>query len=61
MIDSIGLPGRGLAFLPVEHNLSALAQLPVPLKGNVMGSTPEEVSKLPSRRSRTASRSRRSS
>ncbi|HEY5389650.1 MAG TPA: dihydroorotate dehydrogenase [Solirubrobacteraceae bacterium] len=45
MINSIGLPNRGLASY-LEHDLSALARLPVPLITNVMGSTGEEVGEL---------------
>ena len=45
MINSIGLPNRGLeAYL--EHDIPALARLPVPLFTNVMGSTAEEVGEL---------------
>jgi dihydroorotate dehydrogenase (NAD+) catalytic subunit len=45
MINSIGLPNRGLdAYL--EHDIPALARLPVPLVTNVMGSTAEEVGEL---------------
>jgi dihydroorotate dehydrogenase (NAD+) catalytic subunit len=46
LINSIGLPNRGLrAYL--EADLPALAGvLPVPLITNVMGSTPEEVGEL---------------
>jgi dihydroorotate dehydrogenase (NAD+) catalytic subunit len=45
MINSIGLPNRGLrAYL--EHDLPALAALPVPLITNVMGSTPDQVAAL---------------
>ena len=42
LINSIGLPNRGLAGY-LEHDLPALARLPVPLITNVMGSTAEEV------------------
>jgi dihydroorotate dehydrogenase (NAD+) catalytic subunit len=45
LINSIGLPNRGLEGY-VEHDLPALAGLPVPLITNVMGSTPEEVGRL---------------
>jgi len=45
MINSIGLPNRGLAGY-LEHDLPQLAQLPVPLVTNVMGSTQEEVARL---------------
>ncbi len=45
LINSIGLPNRGLrAYL--EHDLPALAELPVPLITNVMGSTAEEIGEL---------------
>ncbi len=45
MVNSIGLPNRGLlAYL--EHDLPALARLPVPLITNVMGSSGEEVAEL---------------
>ena len=45
MINSIGLPNRGLDGY-LEHDLPQLAQLPVPLVTNVMGSTHEEVARL---------------
>jgi dihydroorotate dehydrogenase (NAD+) catalytic subunit len=45
LINSIGLPNRGLAGY-LEHDLPALAALPVPLITNVMGSTPAEVGEL---------------
>ena len=45
MINSIGLPNRGLAGY-VEHDLPELAQLPVPLVTNVMGSTGAELAEL---------------
>ena len=45
MINSIGLPNRGLDGY-LEHDLPQLAQLPVPLITNVMGSTEEEVGLL---------------
>ena len=45
MINSIGLPNRGLAGY-LEHDLPQLAQLPVPLITNVMGSTETEVARL---------------
>ena len=45
LINSIGLPNRGLAGY-VEHDLPQLAQLPVPLITNVMGSTASEVAQL---------------
>jgi dihydroorotate dehydrogenase (NAD+) catalytic subunit len=45
MINSIGLPNRGLdAYL--REDLSALSRLPVPLFTNVMGSSAEEVGEL---------------
>jgi dihydroorotate dehydrogenase (NAD+) catalytic subunit len=45
LINSIGLPNRGLrAYL--DEDLAALGRLPVPLITNVMGSTPEEVGEL---------------
>jgi dihydroorotate dehydrogenase (NAD+) catalytic subunit len=45
MINSIGLPNRGLAGY-LERDLPALAHLPVPLITNVMGSTVEEFCEL---------------
>jgi dihydroorotate dehydrogenase (NAD+) catalytic subunit len=45
MINSIGLPNKGLEGY-VAEDLPRLAQLPVPLIVNVMGSTPEEVATL---------------
>lgn len=45
MINSIGLPNKGLAGY-LEHDLPALAQLPVPLIVNVMGFTRQEVGRL---------------
>ncbi len=45
MINSIGLPNRGLAGY-LEHDLPQLAELPVPLITNVMGSTEAEVAEL---------------
>lgn len=45
MINSIGLPNRGLDGY-LEHDLPRLAELPVPLITNVMGSTAEEVGLL---------------
>ena len=45
LINSIGLPNRGLAGY-LEHDLPQLAALPVPLITNVMGSTAAEVSEL---------------
>jgi dihydroorotate dehydrogenase (NAD+) catalytic subunit len=45
MINSIGLPNKGLAGY-VEHDLPQLAELPVPLITNVMGSTADELSEL---------------
>lgn len=45
LINSIGLPNKGLAGY-LEHDLPALARLPVPLIVNVMGFTREEVAQL---------------
>jgi len=45
MINSIGLPNKGLAGY-LEQDLPQLAQLPVPLITNVMGSTGEELAQL---------------
>jgi dihydroorotate dehydrogenase (NAD+) catalytic subunit len=45
MVNSIGLPNRGLAGY-LEHDLPELAALPVPLVTNVMGSTAAEVCEL---------------
>ena len=45
MINSIGLPNRGLDGY-LAHDLPQLAQLPVPLVTNVMGSTADEVQRL---------------
>jgi len=45
MINSIGLPNRGLQGY-LEHDLPQLAQLPVALITNVMGSTAQEVALL---------------
>jgi dihydroorotate dehydrogenase (NAD+) catalytic subunit len=45
MINSIGLPNKGLRGY-LEHDLPQLAELPVPLIVNVMGSTREEVATL---------------
>jgi dihydroorotate dehydrogenase (NAD+) catalytic subunit len=45
MINSIGLPNRGLAGY-LEHDLPQLAELPVPLIVNVMGFTRDEVAEL---------------
>ena len=45
MINSIGLPNKGLAGY-LEHDLPQLAELPVPLITNVMGSTAEELAEL---------------
>lgn len=45
MINSIGLPNKGLAGY-LEHDLPELAALPVPLIVNVMGFTREEVAAL---------------
>jgi dihydroorotate dehydrogenase (NAD+) catalytic subunit len=45
LINSIGLPNRGLAGY-LEHDLPQLAALGVPLITNVMGSTASEVAQL---------------
>ena len=45
LINSIGLPNRGLHGY-LEHDLPRLAELPVPLITNVMGSTASEVAQL---------------
>ena len=45
MINSIGLPNRGLQGY-LEHDLPQLAELPVALITNVMGSTVDEVAQL---------------
>ena len=45
MINSIGLPNKGLAGY-LEQDLPQLAELPVPLITNVMGSTGEELAEL---------------
>jgi dihydroorotate dehydrogenase (NAD+) catalytic subunit len=45
MINSIGLPNKGLRRF-LESDLRALADLPVPLIVNVMGSTHDEVAEL---------------
>ena len=45
MINSIGLPNHGLDGY-LEHDLPQLAELPVPLITNVMGSTADEVAQL---------------
>jgi len=45
MINSIGLPNKGLAGY-LEQDLPQLAELPVPLITNVMGSTAEELAEL---------------
>jgi dihydroorotate dehydrogenase (NAD+) catalytic subunit len=45
MINSIGLPNKGLAGY-LEHDLPQLAQLPVPVITNVMGSTAAELAEL---------------
>jgi dihydroorotate dehydrogenase (NAD+) catalytic subunit len=45
MINSIGLPNRGLAGY-LDHDLPALARLGVPLITNVMGSTAAEFAEL---------------
>src|SRR3954467_1590705 len=45
MVNSIGLPNKGLRGY-LEHDLPELAQLPVPLVVNVMGTTREDVATL---------------
>ncbi len=45
MLNSIGLPNQGLSGY-LEHDLPALARLPVPLIVNVMGSAADEVAEL---------------
>ena len=45
LINSIGLPNRGLAAY-LENDVPALGTLPVPLITNVMGSTPQAVGDL---------------
>ncbi|HEX5622775.1 MAG TPA: dihydroorotate dehydrogenase [Solirubrobacteraceae bacterium] len=45
MINSIGLPNKGLEGY-LKHDLPQLAELPVPLIVNVMGSTREQVAQL---------------
>jgi dihydroorotate dehydrogenase (NAD+) catalytic subunit len=45
LMNSIGLPNKGLAGY-LEHDLPALAQLPVPLIVNVMGFSRDEVAGL---------------
>ena len=45
LINSIGLPNKGLREF-IASDLPLLAELPVPLVVNVMGSTPEDVGKL---------------
>ncbi len=45
MINSIGLPNKGLQGY-LEHDLPILAGLPVPLITNVMGSDAGELSQL---------------
>jgi dihydroorotate dehydrogenase (NAD+) catalytic subunit len=45
LVNSIGLPNRGLEGY-LEHDLPALARLPVPLITNVMGSSVEEFAAL---------------
>jgi len=45
MINSIGLPNRGLAGF-LAHDLPRLAELPVPLVVNVMGFTREQLAEL---------------
>jgi dihydroorotate dehydrogenase (NAD+) catalytic subunit len=45
LINSIGLPNKGLLEF-IASDLPLLAELPVPLVVNVMGSTPEDVGEL---------------
>ncbi|WP_205698169.1 dihydroorotate dehydrogenase [Conexibacter sp. SYSU D00693] len=45
MVNSIGLPNKGLEGY-LAHDLPQLAQLPVPLITNVMGSTGDELAQL---------------
>src|SRR5919106_3245392 len=45
LINSIGLPNKGLNGY-LAHDLPELAELPVPLITNVMGSTGEELAEL---------------
>ncbi len=45
MINSIGLPNKGLAGF-IEQDLPQLAELPVPLIVNVMGSSPQAFARL---------------
>jgi dihydroorotate dehydrogenase (NAD+) catalytic subunit len=45
LINSIGLPNKGLAGY-LKYDLPQLAELPVPLIVNVMGSTREDVARL---------------
>jgi dihydroorotate dehydrogenase (NAD+) catalytic subunit len=45
MINSIGLPNKGLDGY-IAHDLPRLAELPVPLIVNVMGSSAEDVARL---------------
>jgi dihydroorotate dehydrogenase (NAD+) catalytic subunit len=45
MINSIGLPNKGLKGF-IAHDLPELAELPVPLVVNVMGSSAEEFARL---------------
>jgi dihydroorotate dehydrogenase (NAD+) catalytic subunit len=45
LMNSIGLPNKGLERFLAE-DLPALAELPVPLVVNVMGSAPEDVARL---------------
>ena len=60
MINSIGLPNKGLRGY-LEHDLPQLAELPVPLITNVMGSTGEELAELVGGLRRARPRSPRSS
>jgi dihydroorotate dehydrogenase (NAD+) catalytic subunit len=45
LVNSIGLPGHGLRGY-IEHDLPALARLPVPLITNVMGASAQEIAEL---------------
>ena len=45
MINSIGLPNKGLDGY-LAHDLPELARLPVPLITNVMGATADEIAAL---------------
>ena len=60
MINSIGLPNKGLAGF-LEHDLPGLAELPVPLIVSVMGTSVEEFARADRGRRRARTRSPRSS